>query len=165
MRTGLAAVGASLLLSAMASAQAADRATTLHLGTSVPLVTTVALSSRTSAKGDLVPLRTSADVLVDGVVVIPAGTEATGQVEESRGTGGFGTNGRLAIRPLYLRTKSGLIRLAGVAAKSGRTRADTVVGMMLLTPMVSGRSASMPVGTAVDAIVEKTVRLEASPAG
>ena len=132
---------------------------TLHLGTAVPLETTVALSSKTHAKGDTVALRTMADVSIGGVVVIPAGTEATGQVEESRGTGGMGTNGRLVIRPLYLRLSDRIVRLTGALTNTGKTKADTVIGMVLLTPLISGRSAVLPAGTAVGGIVEKTVEI------
>ena len=149
-------------LAAVALAAAADaqgRTITLRLGTPVPLVTAAPLSSKTHAKGDMVELRTAADVLVDGVVAVPAGTAVTGQVVESRGTGGMGTTGHLAIRPLYIAAGARTVRLAGAAKGSGKTGADTVLGMVLLTPLLSGRSAVIPAGTAVSAVVEKTVAL------
>lgn len=159
MTTGPAIVAALWALNSTAVAQGGERSLTLLLGTPVELATRSPLSSKTSAKGDMVALRTTADVSTGGIVVIPAGTDATGQVEESRGTGGMGTNGRLVIRPLYLRLGDQIVRLTGAMANTGRTKADTVIGMALLTPLISGRSAVMPAGTAVNAIVEKTVEL------
>jgi hypothetical protein len=151
---------ASLAAVALAStAYAQAKTVTLRLGTPVPLVTAAPLSSKTHAKGDMVELRTAADVLVDGVVAVPAGTPVTGQVVESRGTGGMGTTGHLAIRPLYITSGARIVRLAGAAKGSGRTGADTVLGMVLLTPLLSGRSAVIPAGTAIDAVVEKSVAL------
>lgn len=159
MRVGLALAATLLAPCRPAVAQADRLAVTLHSGTPVPLVTVDALSSRTHAKGDMVALRTGADVTVDGVVVIPRGTQATGQVEESRDTGGMGMNGKLTVRPLYLRLGDRIVRLTGAVANTGKTKADTVIGMVLLTPLLSGRSAVIPAGTTIGATVEKTTRL------
>lgn len=137
----------------------------LHIGNPIKLATKDALSSKAHAKGDMVALRTTADVIVDGSVVIPSGTDATGQVEESQGTGGMGTNGRLTIRPLYLRVANRIVRLTGARSSSGKTKADTVIGMVLLSPLLSGRSAVIPAGTGVDAMVEKSVELTRQPNG
>ena len=136
----------------------------VRLGTPVPMATVAPLSSRTHAKGDLVELRTAGDVVIDGAVAIPRDTAAVGQVAESRDTGGMGTTGHLAIRPLYLRVGDRTVRLTGTASRSGSTSADTVIGMVLLTPLLSGRSAVIPAGTAVAAMVEKTVTLPVSAA-
>lgn len=135
---------------------------TLPIGTSVPLVTVVPLSSKTSTKGDMVALRTAADVVLDGRVVIPRNTDATGQVALAQATGGLGTSGKLVVRPLYLRIGDRVVRLSGASASSGKTRADLVAGIILLTPILSGRSATIPAGSPIAAVVEKTVILPLS---
>ena len=150
-------VAFSMIAAATLAGAPAERSVTLRPGTPVPLATVDALSSRTHAKGDIVWLRTVGDVVVDGVVAVPGGTAATGQIAESRGTGGMGTQGHLAIRPLYLRIGDRTVRLVGAAKDTGRTKADTVLGMALLTPLLSGRAASLPSGTRIEAVVEKAV--------
>src|SRR3546814_3465311 len=64
------------------------------MGLEIPLVTTTTLSSKTSVKGDFVPLETAADVLVDGHLVIAAGTQVTGQVTDAQTKGALGMSGR-----------------------------------------------------------------------
>jgi hypothetical protein len=134
-------------------------------GSPITLVTVATLTSKSSAKGDMVALRTAEDVSVNGAVVIPKGTEATGQVFDARAAGGLGVSGRLTLAPLYLRVGDTVVRLVGRAAAKGSVPAGTVVGMTLLTPVFSGSSATIPAGTAVPASVYHAVTLCApSPA-
>ena len=151
----IAALAGVLVLSGTAEA----RDVKLVFGTEVPLATSKELSSKANVKGDVVDLVTTSDVLADGVVVIPKGTAATGQVIDARAKGGLGMSGKLVVRPLYLQIGSRTVRLAGDTADRGSISAGQVVGMILLTPIFSGRSATIPAGTALRAIVEKTVTL------
>jgi hypothetical protein len=132
---------------------------TLPAGVAITLVTTAPLSSKTSVKGDIVPLRTVDDVQVDGHIVIARGTEAIGQISDARSTGGLGVGGLLAIRPLYLKTATSIVRLTGATTTRGGAPAGTVVGLAVLTPVISGRSATVPTGSAIPAVVEKSVVL------
>lgn len=143
----------------LASASADAREVTLRVGTAVALATNEALSSKTHVKGAIVALVTTEDVQADGVVAIPRGTAATGQVIDARATGGLGTAGRLVVRPLYLRLGQRTVRLAGAASDKASVSVGGVAGMVFLTPIFSGRSAAIPAGTAMPAIVEKTVVL------
>ncbi|WP_066651093.1 MULTISPECIES: hypothetical protein [Sphingomonas] len=117
----------------------------------IPLVTAQPLSSKAAAKGDIVALRTSADVVVDGTVVIPAGTAATGQVTEARGTGAMGQSGKLALAPLYIRIGDTTIRLTGSAGGHGTLSAGQVIGLGFVSSVFSGRSATIAAGTPVAA--------------
>jgi hypothetical protein len=150
----MSALLASLLLAA-APVQACPA---LPAGLAVPLVTVDPLSSKKQATGDMVALRTAEDVVVDGVVVIPKGTDATGQISNAQATGGLGVNGKLAIAPLYLRVGAAVVRLTGATQKKGTTGADTVAGLYFV-PIVSGKSANIPAGTALAAEVLKPVTL------
>jgi hypothetical protein len=150
----------AVILSIMVVPVAADAATaTLPMGAEVPLLTATELSSKTSAKGDFVTLRTAADVLVDGHVVIAAGTEATAEVTDARAKGAFGMSGKLAIRPLYLRLGDTTVRLTGALADKGTIEPGAVVGMVLLTPGFTGRSAVIPMGTRILSYVDRPVEL------
>lgn len=137
----------------------------LPAGTRLVLATVDELSSKTEQTGDPVRLRLRDDVAIDGIVAIAAGTPAVGQVADARGTGAFGTSGKLAITPLYIQVGGTTVRLAGGQDARGKTGTGTVAGL-LVTPLVSGRSARIPAGTALSAIVLRDVRLEftATPA-
>lgn len=134
---------------------------TLHMGASIPLVTDQPLSSKTSAKGDMVRLRTAADVIADGHVLIPKDTPAVGQISAARAKGAMGMSGQLAIRPLYIRIGDSFVRLGGAASEKGTITAGAVVGIAVLTPGFTGRSATIPAGTALEGFVERAVDLPA----
>jgi hypothetical protein len=136
----------------------------LSAGTQVQLVTAEPLSSKTHVKGDMVALRTTQDVIVGGVIVIPSGTETVGQVVDARAKGGLGTTGKLVVRPLYLRLGDQVVRLVGSTKVKAKVGPDTIVGVWLSAP-VSGRSATIPAGTAISAEVEKRVLLMVAGAG
>jgi hypothetical protein len=130
------------------------------MGTDVRLATAQPLSSKTNVKGDLVPLTVTDDVRIGDQVVIPAGTAAVGQISDARAKGAMGMNGRLVIRPLYLQVKGRTIRLAGAEREKGSVAAGAVVGMAVLGPAFTGRSANIPAGTPVLAITERTALLD-----
>lgn len=150
----------AVLVALLVAPVAADaREVTLRFGTAVPLATSAPLSSKTQVKGDMVALVTTEDVVADDVVVIPKGTAATGQVIDARAKGGLGVSGRLVVRPLYLQVGDRTIRLSGGAQDSANVSAGQVAGMALLSPVFSGRSANIPAGTPMPAMVEKTIVL------
>jgi hypothetical protein len=130
------------------------------MGTDVRLATAQPLSSKTNVKGDLVPLTVTDDVRIGDQVVIPAGTAAVGQISDARAKGAMGMNGRLVIRPLYLQVKGRTIRLAGAEREKGSVAAGAVVGMAVLGPAFTGRSANIPAGTPVLAMTERTALLD-----
>jgi len=151
-------IGTAALL---ALAPACATPVTLVLGTEVKLATTEPLSSKSNVKGDLVPLRVTEDVLVDGKIVIPAGTAAVGQIVDARAKGAMGMNGRLVLRPLYLQINGRTVRLTGVEQEKGSVSAGAVIGMVTLgTAAFTGRSASIPIGTPVTAAVEKDAMVD-----
>ena len=150
----------SLLAWAPASFALAETvAVPLPMGTEIPLETAKPLSSKTNVKGDLVELRTAADVMVTGYRLIPAGTEVIGEVTDARAKGALGMSGRLAIRPLYIRLGDLTIRLGGAASEKASTTAGAIVGMVVLTPGFTGRSAAIPQGTKLTGYVARSITL------
>ncbi len=152
-RARLTSAAAALAMSGVASAA---QTVTLYANIEVPLETTAPLSSKTSVKGDLVVMRTSADVLIDGRVIIPKGTPAAAQVSDSRAKGALGMSGKLLVQPLYLTIGSTIVRLEGNTANKGTVSAGAVIGMAVLSPGFSGRSATIPAGTRLTAFVARS---------
>ncbi|MFO1239889.1 MAG: hypothetical protein U1E64_06010 [Sphingomonadaceae bacterium] len=105
------------------------------------------------------PLRTTADVIVDGKIIVPGGTPAVGQVSDARAKGALGMSGRLVIQPLYLTVQNTTIRLLGNTSNHGSVTAGAVIGMAVLTPGFTGRSATIPAGTPIIAYVAHTTEV------
>lgn len=144
---------------AWATLCAANDATTVVIpaGTKITLATRHDLSSRKSAKGDVVDLYLPTSVSIDGVTALPAGTSAVGEIADSRETGGLGSNGKLAIAPLYIRVGDIVVRLEGYRDAKGKTKADTVVGLAVVTAVISGRTAVISANTRIDAVTIRPV--------
>lgn len=157
--TSTALVG--LLAVTVALVQAPTSSTvSLPAGMEVSFVTVDELSSKKNAKGDLVRLRVSEEVRVGGLVAIPAGTAATGQIVEARAKGGMGMSGRLELRPLYLQIGGRTVRLAGGRAEKAEVEPGAVIGMFATgIAGFTGRSAVIASGTPIAGHVERTVEL------
>ena len=131
----------------------------VRAGAHLTLVTSEDLSSKTTAKGDMVALRLAQDFSIDGRVVIPAGTSAVGQVSDARASGGLGVSGKLVIKPLYVRVRDVTIRLKGISSERASVDSGVVVGVALVG-VASGHSVTIPAGAMLAAEVEKDVSLE-----
>ncbi len=152
-----AALVSSIVLATPGPLQA--RSLTLVMGTPIRLVTARALSSKTQVKGDLVELRTAEDVIVDGVVAIPKGTPATGQVSDARIKGAMGMGGRLTLRPLYLTVGNRTVRLTGSTNDNGGVQPGAIIGTALIAPFFTGKSAIIPEGASLQSFVVKTAAI------
>lgn len=154
----VAIASAIVMLSSGAPAQTTD--IVVPLGTELKLETVTALSSKSAVKGDMVALRVAEDVAIAGKVVILRGTEAIGQVFDARAKGAMGMSGRIFIRPLYAKVGSKIVRLSGQAVDKASVAAGAVLGTIAIgAPFFTGRSAEIPAGTRINAVVEKTVSL------
>lgn len=133
------------------------RSLSVLMGTPVSLVTAQPLSSKIQVKGELVALLTAEDVVIDGLVAIPKGTAATGQVSDARMKGAMGMGGRLTLRPLYLRLGNQTVRLTGSTDDSGGVQPGAVIGTALVGPFFTGKSAVIPEGSSLQSYVAKMV--------
>jgi hypothetical protein len=138
-----------------AGALSACAPVTLTAGTEIPIETREPLSSKTDVKGRIVAMAVVSDVLVDGQVVLPKGTPVTGQIADAQATGGFGTSGRLMVRPVYLQIGGKTVRLRGTAGEKRGVSAGGVVGLLTLSGAISGRSALIPAGTRIQGEIER----------
>ena len=137
----------------------------LRTGTEVPLRTSEELTTKGKKLkvGQRIRLETAEAVLVNGVVVIPAGSPAMGEITEVRNKGMWGKSGKLNARVLYVTVNGRQIRLSGAFDDKGTTGTAGVVGAAVLIPVagffLTGTSATVPMGTPVKGFVDEDVQL------
>ena len=66
------------------------------------------LSSKKAKKGDAVPLKLVENLIVNGVVVVPAGAEVKGIVTKARKAGGLGRGGKLEFTIVSVKAINGV---------------------------------------------------------
>ena len=104
------------------------------------------------------------DVVVEGVVVIPAGTPAVGEITEVRNKGMWGKSGRFAGQVLYLTVNGRQIRLNGVFDSKGTAGGigAVAVSAIVFAPagfFISGTNAKLAIGTPLKAFIGEDVQL------
>ena len=77
-------------------------------GTRLKIELTKELSSKTAKVGDIVPLRIIENLIINDVVVIPAGTKVKGVVTTARKSGGLGRGGKLEFQVVSVNTVNGV---------------------------------------------------------
>ena len=138
----------------------------LRVGTVVPLRLSEELTTKGKKLrvGDRFHLETSEPVMVQGVVVIPVGSPAIGEITDARNKGMWGKSGHLAARLLYVTVNGRQIRLSGafddkgVAGGVGAVAVSTLV-FLPAGFFMTGTSARVPMGTVVKAFVDEDVPL------
>jgi hypothetical protein len=135
----------------------------LKAGTPVFTRTVDPLSSRTARQGDRFRIAVVRDVLVDGLVVIPAGASGFGEVHRVIEKGMMGKSGKLEVVPLFVEVGGARIALDGASRDKG---ASNLAPVLLAWPLagpamafVSGTDARIPAGTALDAQVHADLPL------
>lgn len=137
----------------------------LRAGTEVPLLLREELTTKEKKLrvGQRVQMEVGSNVSVSGIVVIPAGTPAIGEITEVRNKGMWGKSGHIAAHVLYLRVGSRQIRLTGTFDEKGTTGTAGVVTSVALVPLagffVTGTSAHLPLGMPVKAFIDEDVPL------
>ena len=169
MKLTVGAVACALTFAAAVQAQtspvttAATTSGTLRAGTSVPLKMSEPLTTlgKKLKVGQRFQLETAENVMIDGNVVIPTGSPATGEVTEVRNKGMWGKSGRINGRVLYVRANGRQIRMSGQLDDKGTTGTAAVVGSLVIIPIagffMTGTSANIPLGTPVTAFIDEDV--------
>jgi len=113
--------------------------------------------------GQRFQLEVSAPIEVNGVVVIPAGSPAWGEIISVRNKGMWGKSGKLEAKLLFTRVNGRQIRLTGSFDDKGVTGTAAVVGAIALVPIAgfftTGTSAVLPMGGAVKGFIDEDVEL------
>lgn len=135
----------------------------LRSGTPVPLKMAEMLTTKGKKLkvGQRFNMEVAQAVEVNGVVVIPAGSPAIGEVTEVRNKGMWGKSGAINARVLYARVNGRQIRLSGSLDDKGVTGTAGVVGALVVVPiagfLMTGTSAVIPLGAPVNGFVDEDV--------
>jgi hypothetical protein len=138
---------------AVVSAPAAPalRTITVSPGLAIPLALTSELSSSRNKEGETFSMIVASDVLSEGIVVIPRGTRAVGEITLRSGRGMFGKSGKMELSFRYLDMDGVRVPLDGEHFQAGEGNTGGTVGAVLAAGVVggmvvTGRSANMPTG-------------------
>lgn len=137
----------------------------LRTGTEVPLRLSEPLSTehKQLRVGQRFHLEVAEPVSVNGVVVVPVGSPAVGEITDVRNKGMWGKSGHLGARVLYMEVGGRQIRLSGTFDDKGVTGTGGVVAAAVLIPVVgfftTGTSARVASGASVKGFVDEDVPL------
>ncbi len=113
-------------------------------------------------------MEVASSITKNGIVIIPAGTPAVGEITEVRNKGMWGKSGYIGARVLSLRLGDRQIRLNGTFTDKGVTGTAGVVASIALIPLAgfftTGTSAKIPMGSAVKAFLDEDIAFRAVPA-
>ena len=143
----------------------------LRVGTEVPLrlLEELTTGGKKLRVGQRFRMETSAPVQVQGVVVIPTGSPAVGEITDVRNKGMWGKSGKLVARVLHVTVNGRQIRLTGgfddkgVAGGVGAVAVSAIV-FLPAGFFMTGTSAKVPVGAAVKGFVDEDVPLSLATA-
>ncbi len=138
----------------------------LRVGTEVPLrlLEELTTGGKKLRVGQRFRMETSAPVMVQGVVVIPAGSPAVGEITDVRNKGMWGKSGRLVARVLSVTVNGRQIRMTGgfddkgVAGGVGAVAVSAIV-FLPAGFFMTGTSAKVAVGAAVKGFIDEDVQL------
>jgi hypothetical protein len=139
-------------------------------GTAVAVQVVEAVDTKSAKAGDDFPIRLAAPVIVDGQVVLPAGTPGVGHVVQASGPGLGGKGAKLVVSADSLTVGGGVVPLGAMqltgTGKDHTTAADLAsLGSWISLPLgfvgfaVTGGGIQIPAGTNAAAKVARTVDL------
>lgn len=138
----------------------------LPAGTSVPLETTQMISSESLQVGQMVDLRVTSDVKVEGKIVIPAGSIAKGLVNRADKPKAIGKQGSIEIQIKSVKAVDGqdIPLSGGTLFKEGEDKQTLaiVLGLLLclLCLLIKGKDAVIPIGTSLTSNVASNSEIE-----
>ena len=114
------------------------------------------LSSAAAQVGDEVNLEVSEDVVIDSLLIIPKGANATGVVNEAEPRKALGRGGKLSIlvRSVRLANNDQAVLRSGGEAKGANSSAGVVI------PVMRGKDVIFPKGMEITAYVNGDTRLK-----
>jgi hypothetical protein len=139
----------------------------LRAGVEVPLRTREELTTKKKALrvGQRVQLEVASNVESNGIVVIPSGTPAVGEITEVRNKGMWGKSGYISVRIISLRLGDRNVRLSGTFDDKGVTGTGGVVAAIAFVPIAgfvtTGTSAMIASGSAVKGFLDEDIAFRA----
>lgn len=150
-----------------ATASPAASSATLLSGTALTVSLDAELSTATNKVGDRFPVTVVADVVEQGIVVIPKGTAGYGEVTFATRKGGFGKQGILGISLRYLDLNGRQVMLDGRYREEGRgndgAAAATMFAVGIFAIVVKGKTATIPKGRELKAHTGEDIPFPAAP--
>jgi hypothetical protein len=144
---------------------AAPSARVLRAGLPILLKTSEPLTTKGKdlRVGQRVNLEVAENISLDGQIVIPAGSPATGELTDIRNKGMWGKSGKINGRVLFVRVDGRQIRLTGAFDDKGVTGTAGVVAAVAFIPIAgfftTGTSAQIPIGAPVKAFLDEDLTL------
>lgn len=141
----------------------------LRAGAEVPLITREELTTKKKKLrvGQRFQMEVAANVMQNGVVVVPAGTPAIGEITEIRNKGMWGKSGYIGARIVSLRIGDRHVRLTGTFDDKGVTGTGGVVAAVALVPLAgfftTGTSAMIPLGSPVKGFLDEDLAFRTAP--
>lgn len=149
-----------------APAAAADRRQ-VPAGTELVFEMVDSLSSKTSQRGDRFSLRLLEPLVLDGQLLIPAGTLAVGEVVHADRARAGGQAGELILAARYLDWDGRQLPLKSFRAGVGRSRTNAAVGVMVAAGvagfLVRGGQLEIAAGSPISATLREAVELPVLP--
>jgi len=142
----------------------------LRAGTEIPLVTREELTTKKKKLrvGQRIQMEVAANIEKNGVVVVPVGTPAVGEITEVRNKGMWGKSGYIGARAVSMRIGDRNIRLTGAFDDKGVTGTGGVVASIALVPLAgfftTGTSAFIPTGSGVKSFLDEDIAFRAAVA-
>ena len=142
----------------------------LRAGIEIPLLMREELTTKEKKlrTGQRFQMEVASSITKNGIVIIPAGTPAVGEITEVRNKGMWGKSGYIGARVLSLRLGDRQIRLNGTFTDKGVTGTAGVVASIALIPLAgfftTGTSAKIPMGSGVKAFLDEDIAFRAVPA-
>jgi hypothetical protein len=113
--------------------------------------------------GQRINLEVAEAITLNGKVVIPAGSPATGEITDVRNKGMWGKSGKINARVLFVRVDGRQIRLTGAFDDKGVTGTAGVVAAIAFIPIAgfftTGTSANIPTGSPVKAFLDEDLTI------
>ncbi len=133
-----------------ASAPALQPTLVLRRDTPVHLMVMNEVSTKERSVGYRFKLRVNEPVIVSGVIVVPAGTLAYGEVTSAESSSNVGKSGRLSARLLNIDLRGRAIGISGETTANGKSGTGEVVaavlGLGLLGLFAKGNNAKIKAG-------------------
>ena len=150
--------------------ETADLCCAVPAGTEVAVVLDRAIGTETVKTGDAFDIHLAAPVIVDGQVILPAGTPGVGRVVQSSGPGIGGKGAKLVLSAEYLTINGGAVKLSAMqltgTGKDHSNAANALgLGGLVFMPLgivgiaVTGDQVNIPAGTAASAKIAEEVVL------
>lgn len=128
----------------------------LKNGTPLQLTLFQTINSDTATVGQRVTFKLSYDVKVNGKIVLPAGTNAMGEIVDVESKGMIGKPGTLSVQLKSIRANDGtIIPLSASKVVKGKDKSGTAIIVTLLLCifglMMKGEDATLQSGTIIEA--------------